>query len=382
MTIRVVETIADIPAAQWDALAENNPFLKHAYLNALQETGCASPETGWQAQFITLWDDGQLVGGMPLYLKFHSYGEFVFDWAWADAYQRNGLTYYPKLVSSVPFTPATGPRALAATPELRAQLVRAALELAHEPGISSLHLLFPYAGQAQEMQQQGMMLRRGVQLHWRNPGCGNFTEYLASMRRDKRKKINQERRKVSDTGISFEHIRGEDITPQQWEFFVRCYQHTHVQYNSPQPLNLEFFQHIGRTMPEHILLIIGSRDGQPICAAINFYNHDTLFGRSWGALEYHPGLHFETCYYQGIEFCLNHRIALFEGGAQGEHKLSRGFLPSVTWSAHWLAHPRFSRAVEDFLQRESGGIEQYMDELNDSSPFKRQTPRLESTGLE
>ncbi len=371
MTIKVIENIADIPAAQWDALAKNNPFLKLAYLSALQETGCATPETGWQAQFITIWEGDQLIGGMPLYLKFHSYGEFVFDWAWADAYKSNGLRYYPKLVCAVPFIPATGPRLLAKSAEVRAQLVRAALELAHQPGISSLHLLFPYESQAQEMQAQGMMLRRSMQLHWKNAGYADFEAYLASMRRDKRKKINQERRKVSDAGITFEHVRGEQITPEQWEFFVRCYQHTHIQFNSPQPLNLAFFQRIGKTMPEHILLIIATRCGQPIASAFNFYNHDTLFGRSWGALEYHPGLHFETCYYQAIDFCIRNNIALFEGGAQGEHKLARGFLPSTTWSAHWLAHPQFSKAVEEFLQREAGGVEQYMDELNDSSPFKR-----------
>ncbi len=371
MIPKVIETIADIPAAQWDTLTENNPFLKHAYLSALQETGCATPETGWHAQFITIWEGEQLIGGMPLYLKFHSYGEFIFDWAWADAYQRNGLRYYPKLVSSVPFTPATGPRLLAKSAEVRAQLVRAALELAHQPGISSLHLLFPYESQALEMQEQGLMLRRSVQLHWRNAAYADFASYLASMRRDKRKKINQERRKVSDAGITFAHVRGENITSEQWAFFVRCYQHTLVQYNSPQSLNLAFFQRIGTTMPEHILLIIASRNGQPIAGAINYYNHDTLFGRSWGALEYHPGLHFETCYYQAIDFCIKNNIALFEGGAQGEHKLARGFLPSTTWSAHWLAHPQFSQAVEEFLQREAGGVEQYMDELNDSSPFKR-----------
>jgi len=371
MNIRIIETIADIPATQWNALAENNPFLKHAYLNALQVTGCAAPGTGWGTQFITLWENEQLVGGMPLYYKTHSYGEFVFDWAWADAYQQHGLRYYPKLVCSVPFTPATGPRLLGKSAEVRAQLVQAALALTRETGTSSLHLLFPYESQAQEMQEQGLMLRRGVQLHWRNTGYEDFDAYLASMRRDKRKKINQERRKVSDAGITFEHLRGEQITREQWEFFVHCYQHTHIQYNSPQPLNLEFFLNIGATMPEHILMIVGSREGVPICGAINFYNHDTLFGRSWGALEYHPGLHFETCYYQAIAFCINNKIALFEGGAQGEHKLARGFLPSTTWSAHWLAHPQFSRAIEDFLQRESGGIDHYMDELNDSSPFKR-----------
>lgn len=371
MTIRVIENLAEIPAAQWDALAENNPFLKHTYLNALQLTGCATAQTGWQTQFITIWDNDQLIGGMPMYFKTHSYGEFVFDWAWADAYQRHGLRYYPKLVCSVPFTPATGSRLLAKTPEIRAQLVRAALELAKDTGVSSLHLLFPYESQAQEMEAQGLMLRRGVQLHWRNAGYADLEAYLASMRRDKRKKINQERRKVSDAGITFEHVRGENITQEQWHFFVRCYEHTHVQYNSPQPLNLEFFLLIGSTMPEHILMIIGSRDGNPVSAAINFYNHDTLFGRSWGALEYHPGLHFETCYYQAIDFCIKNKIALFEGGAQGEHKLARGFLPSTTWSAHWLAHPQFARAIEEFLQRESGGIDQYMNELNDSSPFKQ-----------
>jgi len=371
MSIRIIETIADIPATQWDALAENNPFLKHAYLNALQVTGCATPRTGWGTQFITLWEEEQLVGGMPLYYKTHSYGEFVFDWAWADAYQQHGLRYYPKLVCSVPFTPATGPRLLANSAEVRVQLVQAALALNRETGTSSLHLLFPYESQAQEMQAQGLMLRRGVQLHWRNAGYADFDAYLASMRRDKRKKINQERRKVSDAGITFEHLRGEQITREKWEFFVRCYEHTHIQYNSPQPLNLDFFLMISATMPEHILMIVGSRDGVPISGAINFYNHNTLFGRSWGALEYHPGLHFETCYYQAILFCINNKIALFEGGAQGEHKLARGFLPSTTWSAHWLAHPQFSRAIEDFLQREAGGIEHYMNELNDSSPFKR-----------
>jgi len=371
MIIRIIEKLSDIPATQWDAFAGNNPFLKHAYLNALQETGCAAPETGWQAQFITLWDDGRLVAGMPLYLKSHSYGEFVFDWAWAEAYQRHGLHYYPKLVCSVPFTPASGPRLLAKTPALRDELIRAALALAQERGMSSLHLLFPVESQARVMQAQGMMLRRGVQLHWRNAGYADFEDYLAGMRRDKRKKIKQERRRISDTGISFEHVRGEQITSEQWTFFLHCYEHTHVQYNSPQPLNLEFFLQIGKTMPQHILLIIATRDGKPVAAAINFYNHDTLFGRSWGALEYHPGLHFETCYYQAIDFCIKNNITLFEGGAQGEHKLARGFLPSTTWSAHWLAHPQFSKAVEEFLQREEGGIAQYVDELNASNPFKQ-----------
>lgn len=374
--LRIIETIADIPAAQWNALAGSNPFLSHAYLRALQESGCATPSTGWQAQFLTLWLDGGLVGAMPLYVKSHSYGEFVFDWAWAEAYQRRGLNYYPKWVSAVPFTPATGPRLLASSPEVRAQLIRFALQLAQESGSSSLHCLFPDESQAREMEQQGMMLRRAVQFHWQNPGYADFDAYLTGMSHDKRKRIKQERRKVRDAGITFERIRGENITPEQWDFFTRCYAHTHRQYNSPQPLNLDFFLRIGAAMPESILLVIASRDGEPIASALNFFSADTLYGRSWGALEYHPGLHFETCYYQAIEFCIAQKIATFEGGAQGEHKIARGFLPVTTWSAHWLAQPEFSRAVEDFLQREAKGLSRYVDELNDSNPFKQEPVRI------
>jgi predicted N-acyltransferase len=373
--LRVIENIAEIPATQWDALREkqpgNNPFLAHAFLLALQESGCATPATGWQAQFLTLWRRADLAGVMPLYLKTHSWGEFVFDWAWADAYQRHGLSYYPKLVSSIPFTPVTGARLLAESATVRARLIEAALQLAKDSGASSLHCLFPPNNQAQEMQQHGMLLRQGVQLHWQNPGFANFAEYLSSMRRDKRKKIQQERRRVNDAGIHFQHLRGEHITPQHWEFFMRCYTQTHQQFNSPIALNLDFFLRIGKAMPENILLIIAlNKDQQPIASALNFFDDHALYGRSWGTLEYHDGLHFEACYYQAIEFCIANKIATFEGGAQGEHKLARGFLPVATWSAHWLAHPRFASAVEEFLQRETDGIERHVDELNERSPFK------------
>jgi len=371
MSIKIIESIADIPDTQWNALAGSNPFLSHAFLRALQESGCTTPRTGWEAQFLTVWQDNLLAGAMPIYRKHHSYGEFVFDWAWADAYQQHGLNYYPKLLCAVPFTPITGARLLATTPEVRTQLIRSALQMAQESDASSLHCLFPDENQALEMQQEGMMLRRGVQLHWQNPGYVDFDAYLSSLRQDKRKKIKHERRKVKETGISFEHIRGEEITEAQWDFFVQCYTYTYSQYNSPPSLNLDFFRRIGATIPENILLIIASRNGKQIASALNLFNHDVLYGRYWGALEYHPNLHFETCYYQGIKFCIEHKIAIFEGGAQGEHKLARGFLPVTTWSAHWLAHPQFSRAVEDSLKRESGNITRHMDELNDSNPFKR-----------
>lgn len=369
--INIVESLSGIPPAQWDALAGNNPFLSHAFLRALQESGCATPRTGWKAQFLALRRDGVLVGAMPLYLKSHSWGEFVFDWAWADAHERQGIPYYPKLLCAVPFTPVTGPRLLAASGEVRALLLRAALQLARESGVSSLHCLFPDESQALEMQQEGMLLRRGVQFHWQNPGYADFNAYLSGMSHDKRKRIKQERRKVRDAGIAFEHLEGARITAAQWEFFMACYAHTHRQYNSPLALNLDFFQRVGAAMPENILLVMAFRDGKPIASALNFFNHDALYGRSWGALEYHPGLHFETCYYQAIEFCIARNIATFEGGAQGEHKVARGFLPVTTWSAHWLAHAGLSRAVEQFLEREAGNMGEYVDELNESSPFKQ-----------
>ncbi len=380
--LRIVEDLAEIPAAQWDALRTqtpgDNPFLSYAFLRALQDSRCASPTTGWTPQFITLWQESEqvseLIGAMPLYVKSHSWGEFVFDWAWAEAYERHGLRYYPKLVSSVPFTPVTGARLLAKSDVVRAQLIAAALQLAKDSGASSLHCLFPPESQALEMQQQGMLLRKGVQFHWRNPGYVDFADYLSGMRRDKRKKIQQERRRVNDAGIVFQHLRGEQITPEHWQFFMRCYARTHQQFNSPQALNLDFFLRVGAAMPENILLIIALKDAQPIASALNFYDDQALYGRSWGTLEYHDGLHFETCYYQAIEFCIANKIATFEGGAQGEHKLARGFLPVTTWSAHWLAHPRFASAVEEFLQRESGGIERYVDELNENSPFKQSEP--------
>jgi hypothetical protein len=374
LNLRLIESLAEIPAAQWDALVAatgaGNPFLSHAFLLALEQSGCATPATGWHTQFLTLWRDDALLGALPLYAKTHSWGEFVFDWAWAEAYERNGLRYYPKLVSAVPFTPVAGARLLAATPELRGALIAAALKLAEETGASSLHCLFPTETEALEMQERGMLLRKGVQFHWRNPGYADFADYLAGMRHDKRKKIRQERRQVRDAGITFEHLRGTAITAAHWAFFQRCYARTHEQFNSPQALNLDFFQRIGASMPDNLLLIVALRDGQPIASALNFFDAQALYGRSWGTLEYHPGLHFETCYYQAIEFCIANRIATFEGGAQGEHKLARGFLPSPTWSAHWLAQPRFFNAVADYLRREADGIDHYVNELNDSSPFK------------
>jgi predicted N-acyltransferase len=371
--IEVKTSVSGFPAKEWNALAGNNPTLKHAYFLALEESGCVSAATGWVPQFLAVWCGHELVGAMPLYFKSHSYGEFVFDFAWAEAYEQNGLQYYPKLVSSVPFTPVSGSRLLSHSAEIRTMLVQAAIQLARQADASSLHILFPPEELARELvaQNKSLMLRNTVQFHWENAGYGDFTDFLSSMRHDKRKKIKQERKKLREAGISFERIRGQDASEDDWKFFYTCYLHTHHLYQSPVPLTLDFFLQLGRTMPENILLIFASRAEERIGAAFDLFNETHFYGRSWGALEYIPGLHFEVCYYQATEFCIENKIGLFEGGAQGGHKLARGLLPITTFSVHWLAHPQFAATVDNFLQRETGSILQYVNELKESNPFKR-----------
>lgn len=366
---RVVEDLATVPAEQWNALAGDQPFLRHEFLTALHETGCASARTGWAPRFLTLWESNRLVGALPLYLKSHSYGEYVFDWAWADAYERNGLAYYPKLLSAIPFSPVTGPRLLGRDAAARARLIAAALELAR--GVSSLHVLFPDAEEAHELQRAGLMLRRGVQFHWSNPGYRDFDEFLATLTHDKRKKIKQERRKVRDAGVSFARKVGRDIAEEDWRFFMRCYSRTYRAHMSSPYLNLAFFTRLGRDLPDNLLLVLAERDGRPIAAALDLFTPTALYGRYWGSVEQVPALHFEACYYQGLEFCIERGIGTFEGGAQGEHKLARGFMPRETWSAHWLRHPQFADAVERFLAREAVGVGRYIDELREHAPFRR-----------
>jgi hypothetical protein len=369
--IQIVDSLASIPASDWDALAANHPLLSHAFLHALHESGCASAETGWAPCHLTLWRDGRLAAAMPLYLKSHSYGEYVFDWAWADAYQRHGLQYYPKLLNAVPFTPVTGPRLLATNDDDRHTLLQAALAFARDSDVSSLHCLFPAAPEVAAFESAGMMLRASVQFHWRNEGFSDFEDFLGRMNHEKRKKIRQERRKVRDAGIDFRWLRGAEATEADWAFFVECYNGTYRAHHSSPYLNLEFFLRLAQTMPENLLLILGYREGLPMASAFNIIGDGTLFGRYWGTKEFHSGLHFEACYYQAIEFCIAEKIAAFEGGAQGEHKLARGLLPQRTVSAHWLAHPEFAEAVTRFLRKEASGIEHYVDELSEHSPFKQ-----------
>jgi len=366
--LRVVESLAGVPAEAWNALSGGDPFTSHEFLSALIDTGCASARSGWRPQIVLLERDGRLAGAMPLFLKSHSYGEYVFDWAWADAYRRHGLEYYPKLLCAVPFTPVTGPRLLAAEIADREALAAAARAMARE--VSSLHVLFPTAAEAALLEGQGLLLRRTVQFHWRNEAYADFAEFLSRMTRHRRKVIRQERRRVQAAGVSFRWLRGAEIARENWEFFERCYRRTYAAHRSSPYLNLEFFLRVGATLPQHLLLVLAERAGRPVAASLNVVAGDTLWGRYWGATEHIPLLHFECCYYQAIEYAIAHRLRAFEGGAQGEHKLFRGLLPVETHSAHWLAHPAFASAIEDYLKRESAGIARYVDELNEHSPFR------------
>lgn len=371
MSLDIATSLASVAPAEWNRLAGDDPFLRHEFLSALHETGCAAPETGWTPQFLLMREHGRLAAAAPMYLKTHSYGEYVFDWAWADAYYRHGLHYYPKLLSAIPFTPVGGARLLADSDLQRARLIDTALALAGELGVSSLHCLFPPPGESELMAARGMMLRRGVQFHWSNHGYTDFEQFLAGMNHDKRKKIRQERRRLRDTGIRFELREGAAISGGDWRFFTGCYNQTYHEHHSTPYLNLEFFERIGRTMPENLLLVVAQREGRPIAVSLNVHNGRRLFGRYWGAVESHPALHFETCYYQVIEYCIARGIQTFEGGAQGAHKVARGLLPVETRSAHWLAHPQFAEAVSEFLVRETRGMAHHIDELAEHSPFKR-----------
>jgi predicted N-acyltransferase len=388
---RILASLAEAGQPAWDALlaaqSAPNPFLSYAFLHAMHASGSAADDTGWQPQYLTLWieDDGHddaagaagardtLAAAMPLYAKFHSYGEYVFDWAWADAYKRNGLEYYPKLLSAIPFTPVSGNRLLAIDAHSRAALIDALQGVQQASGLSSTHVLYPTEAEAQQLSAAGFLLRKGVQFHWQNEGYDSFEQFLATLEMKKRKNIRAERRKVVEAGITLRQLRGEEASDADWHFFKRCYDNTYQAHWSTPYLNLDFFRSIGATMPQHLLLAIAERDGKPIASSLLVYDDKALYGRYWGCIEQHPCLHFETAYYQPLEFCIANRIPAFEGGAQGEHKMARGFLPQQTWSAHWLAQPAFSDAVERFLKQEGKGIGVYMDELNERNPFKNNT---------
>lgn len=359
-----------ITPSAWDALAPGQPFLTHAFLSALHETGCAARDTGWQPRYVTAWSNGLLVGALPLYAKTHSYGEYVFDWGWADAYRRHGRRYYPKLVAAIPFTPVPGPRVLAPDAPTRRALLDAALAQVKAGRYSSLHMLFTDDTLAAEGKAAGMILRQGLQFHWSNDGYADFAAFLAALAHTKRKKIRQERKKLFDEGVTFQRKTGRDITARDWNLFFRCYEGTYRAHHSTPYLSRAFFERIGEVLPDNLLLVVGARHGIPICAALDVYTETTLWGRYWGALEYVPGLHFEACYYQAIDFCIERGIARFEGGAQGTHKLARGLLPVTTHSLHAIGDAGFAGAIADYCARERVDVAHAVDELEESTPFK------------
>lgn len=366
----IIDSLAEIDPAQWQALAGDNPTLSYTFLHALHETECASPRTGWSPRYLILQRDGELHAAMPLYLKDHSRGEYVFDHAWADAFHRNGIPYYPKLLSAVPFTPVTGSRLLARTAEDRQLLARAALQVAQQLQTSSLHILFPDEQDKQALEAAGYMLREGVQFHWENQGYADLDAFLATMKMEKRKKLRQDRRRVADAGIHFEHLVGSAITDEVLHFFYSCYVMTYQAHYSKPYLSLAFFQRLLAEMPDKLMIVLAKRGETPVAVALNLVGGNVMYGRYWGTTEFVSGLHFETCYMQSIEYCIRHGIASFEGGAQGVHKMSRGLVPTPTWSAHWIADPRFADAIADFLSQETAAMNDYIDELSEHAPFK------------
>ena len=376
--LEIIEKLSEVSAADWNALLspEASPFLRHEFLSTLEETACVGSKTGWQIAHLALYRSKKLIGAMPLYLKLHSYGEFVFDWSWAQAYEQQGMQYYPKALCAVPFTPVQGSRILFDPLEnksqVQEQLIAGLKTLVLQNKLSSAHILFPLGEQTQAMVDQGFMLRDSVQFHWHNHQFVNFEQFLSTLTMKRRKNIRQEREKVNREGITFRHIPGQSATDQDWEFFYQCYANTYMEHHSSPYLNQDFFKLLCSRMPENLHLILAQRGTSPIAASLLFVDatSSTAYGRYWGALEHIPCLHFETAYYQAIEYCIEQKIETFEGGAQGEHKMARGFLPTTIQSAHFIVDPQFSKAVKHFLEREQLGIGAYVDELGEHSPMK------------
>lgn len=373
--LKIIERIGDLDAAAWNALGVAKfPFLQHEFLAALEQQDCLGERFGWLPRHITLWDEqGRLLGATPLYLKFNSYGEFVFDWAWADAYQRHGLRYYPKLVSASPYTPATGPKLLTradAPDDTASRLIDAALELARQLEVSSLHWLFTPNDEAERLSGAGLLKRIDCQFHWQNRGYADFDDFLATLSAAKRKNIRKERRRVSEAGVTFRLLNGNTASAADWAVFHELYESTFHRRGGIPTLSPGFFLSIARSMPRSVLLIMAEHAGSPVAAAFCLVGEDTLYGRHWGCSEYFDNLHFEACYYQGLEYCIHHGLARFEPGAQGEHKVARGFLPTATLSAHWLADERFSQAIAKHLDYERAGMREYIREMMGHSPYR------------
>lgn len=385
LSLKIITSINDIDAGSWDTCAgDDNPFCRHAFLSALEDSGSVSARTGWQPQHVVLRQGAQVIGCAPLYLKSHSYGEYVFDWAWADAYQRAGGAYYPKLQCSVPFTPVTGPRLMihpeVADPEAtRLALARGMIEIAERSGVSSLHVTFPTEAEWHTLGAAGMMQRLGHQYHWQNRGYTSFDDFLAALSSRKRKDLRKEREKAQSQGVRFSTVSGDGLTPRHWQAFYRFYLDTVDRKWGGAYLTEEFYQLLGQRLAERVVMVVGEEEesGEIVCAALNLRGHDTLYGRTWGCLGGAEGryrfLHFEACYYQAIDYAIAHGLAWVEAGAQGEHKVQRGYLPRATYSAHWIADPRLATPIARFLEREREAVARDIVEMAKEGPFRVET---------
>jgi predicted N-acyltransferase len=395
MDIEFVSSIHAISSAEWNGLCTTDyPFIRHEFFAALEDSGSTGTDTGWQPHHLLMRVDGQLIGAVPLFIKTHSYGEYIFDWAWADAYQHHGYNYYPKLVNAIPFTPCYGERWLGFEAQvleertfeeqdfkkpIDASPVDAVVEaLARECvrlGASGWHCLFPRAQLHQRLTQSRLAARAGCQFHWFNQGYHSFDDFVGRMSARKRKNINKERRQVAAQGFHFETKAGAQITAADWDFFYSLYRHTYAKRSGHTGyLTREFFHRLGESLPDNTLLIIARRDAAPVAAAFFLRDQTTLYGRYWGCLAEYDFLHFETCYYQGIDYAIAHKLQRFDGGAQGEHKIQRGFEPVATYSNHWLVHPGFRAAITDFVDAEAQGVNEYMKAACRHLPFKVADP--------
>jgi predicted N-acyltransferase len=378
--IEIIRQLESIPSAAWNRVSgTGHPFLRHEFLVALERHGCVGEAYGWLPHHLAAYDeDERLCGVVPLYLKDNSYGEFVFDWAWADAYQRSGLAYYPKLVSAIPYTPVTGARILVAPDadheQVAGQLIDAALAQLENTRASSLHWLFTSPADTQLLVGKGFMRRTSCHFHWHNDNYSSFDDFLSRLSSRKRKKIRRERRYVEEAGIRMQIVHGIDATAEQWQAMHFFYTSTFTRKSGVPTLSLEFFREISATMGEQVVLVFALLDERPVAGAIMLRGDNALYGRHWGCLEDYHSLHFEACYYQGIEYAIENGLQLFEPGAQGEHKISRGFLPTYTWSAHRVVNEQFSEAIRRYLAQEHDMMVDYHDDLQRTSPF-RQTAR-------
>ncbi len=376
---RILGALDEVRGGDWNALdLAGRPFLRHEFLAAAERSGSVTARTGWTPSHVVVEQSGRLVGAMPLYRKDHSWGEFVFDFAWARAYEQHGLAYYPKLVAAVPFTPASGPRLLvsaeADVDAVRTALLSAAREHARTIGASSLHILFPVDAEREWLAGQGLLPRLDCQFHWRNRGFGDFEDFLATFTAEKRKKARRERRRVREAGIEFVELHGGDLDARLLETVYALHARTFLERGNPPYFTPEFFAELAARLPRALMVKLGLLHGEPVAAAVFLRGDDTLYGRYWGAAGDFHSLHFEACYYQGIDYCIREGLAQFEPGTQGEHKVARGFAPEPVWSLHEIFHPAFRAAIRDYLERERDHMHAYMEAVRTHVPFRRAEP--------